>query len=220
MRKKRPGFSAVELIIILFVAALLVVVGWVIFSKNNNKNHMVYTSYSDCISHGGQILTYDDAIQFSACKDNNNNLYLQYSAQNLPRIDQNANTTIPNQVIASPTDTSDLINYLTYNFTGCNQGKNSSVTGYFKIVKEIPSGWALLNYGCTNDTSAQKASTFMIAMKLSSGWVEISPTNNFLSNGTPSCLMVDMFRIPGDLTSHCYQNTGYNDGSLRTDSNS
>ncbi len=218
MRKNETGFSVVEFLIAIVIIVLLVAIGWFIYNKNHNKTPTSYTGYSDCISHGGQALTYNDAVQFNACRGSGSALYLQYSAQNLPNISQNKTTTVPNQVVSSSSDASDLINYLTYNYTGCNTGRpnGSDVTGYYKIIKEIPSGWALLNYGCSNNTQSQNDSTHMIAMKLSSGWVELSPTNNFLPNGTPSCLLVDMFKVPETLTSQCYQNTGYSNGSLRS----
>jgi hypothetical protein len=75
--------------------------------------------------------------------------------------------------------------------------------------------FALLNYGCTNDPNALKGAYDIIAMKMGDGWVQLSPTNNFNSNNVPSCLIVDMFKISKSLTPQCYQNTGYNDNSLR-----
>lgn len=227
MKKSEAGFSIFELFIIVVVLVVLASAGWFINNKGHKQTSTTtsqrsYASYSDCLNHGGQSLSYDGAIQFDACKAGNSNLYLQYSAQNLPRIDQNKTTAAPNIVVSNASATPDLVSYLTHNYTGCGIGQpaNSNVTGYFKVDKEIPSGWALLTYGCSSDSAASKnAGANMIAMKLSSGWVEISPTNNFLPNGTPSCLLVDMFKVPSSLSSQCYQNTGYNDGSLRSVTN-
>lgn len=219
MRKYETGFSLAELLIVGAVLAVLGSLGWLMYAHDHSQQiHSVYSSYADCVSHGGQPLQYDDAIQFDACKGTSSNLYLQYSAQNLPRIDENRTTTTPNVIASAVSASSDLVSYLTYNYTGCDIGQpaNSGATGYYKIIKEIPSGWALLQYGCSSRSSSSANNAYMIAMKLSSGWVELSPTNNFLPNGTPSCLLVDMFNVPGSLTSQCYQNTGYDDGSLRS----
>jgi hypothetical protein len=212
--KREAGSSIAGIAVALVIIVLLVIVGLMVY-KNHHKT---FTSYDDCINNGGQWLTYDGAIQFDACKGSGPELFLQYSAQNMPNISSNQTTKKTNVVLSNASDSSDLINYLTYNYSGCNIGQpaGSSATGYFKILEEVPSGFAELNYGCSNYSQAELSKSYIIAMKLSSGWVLLSPTNNMFDNGVPSCLLVDMFRISKSLTPQCEQNTGYNDGSLRS----
>jgi hypothetical protein len=103
-----------------------------------------------------------------------------------------------------------LIEFLKYDDTGCGNGQ-----GYYRILKEVPNRFALLDYGCSTDKSALAGDYSIIALKLSDGWRLLSPTNNF-DGTTPSCLLVDMFKISKSLTPKCFENTGFNNGSLKT----
>lgn len=181
-----------------------------------------FANYNNCVDYGGDNLSTING-QFNACLEGNKQVILQYSSQNLPQITSNSTTTLQNDVTVNEeknnfTPTSDLISYLTNNQEGCYQGSTSSsglVKGYYRVIKET-ADFALLNYGCINDTHATSNKYFMIAVKLASGWVEISPTNNFNSQGVPSCLMMDMYKISSQISSTCFQDTGYNNNSIRT----
>lgn len=165
------------------------------------------TTYSSCVSKGGQQLSYDNAVQFSACR-NATDLFLQYSAQDMPRLTDEKTQSKANAVIADKGASSSLVDFLKYDYTGCPDGK-----GYYKVLREVPERFAEMSYGCGASVPAGGQS-YIIAMYVGAKWTFISPTNN-MDNDMPSCLLVDMFRISKDLTAQCYQNTGYNDGSLR-----
>jgi hypothetical protein len=178
--------------------------------------HFSASDWNGCVTKGGLwVMTVNAG--FNACLEGGKQVLLQYSSQNLPQITTNRTTTTPNIVVSDSSDTSDLVSYLTYSYSGCSIGEapGTNLTGYYKIVKEIPTSWALLNFGCSGYTQTEKDDAFIVAMKLSSGWVQLSPSDGFLPDGTPSCLLVDMYKIPQSLTPQCFQNTGYNNGSLR-----
>jgi hypothetical protein len=170
------------------------------------RHTSVFTSYTDCVKRGGQLLSYDNAIQFSACKGNAN-LYLQYSAQDMPRLTAEKTQSTANMVVAGEGISGSLVSFLKYDYTGCDKN------GYYEVLKEVPGRFAEVSYGCSVPTS-QSAQSYMIAMYTGGAWTFISPTNN-MNGSVPSCLLVDMFKVSKELTSRCYQNTGYNDGSLR-----
>jgi hypothetical protein len=107
--------------------------------------------------------------------------------------------------------------FLKHDETGCEIGQqagSSAARGYYKILKEVSNRFALLNYGCLSDPGALQGNYDIVAMKLGDGWALLSPTNNF-NGSTPSCLMVDTFKISKTLTPKCFENTGYNNGALK-----
>lgn len=180
-----------------------------------------FDSYQDCIDNGGRDLFAGD---FSACVGGEvnegfgNQLYLQYSAQNLPRLTEHKVSENENRVDGADKASEALVAFLKEDYSGCEIGSaDGEGQGYYNVVKELPNRFALLNYGCvTSDTPEQdNSTTFMIAIKLGEEWSLISPTNHFNENGVPSCLMVDMFRISKEISPQCFQNTGHNNGSLR-----
>jgi len=207
----RKRFSVIHLSVAIVALGLLFSLALYIRS-NEKPSPVVAANYSDCVQKGGQVLSYDGAIQFDACLSGNNQLSLQYSAQNMPRIDEHKITSTPNHIVYSASDPADLVSFLQRDDTGCASMQS---VGYYKIMKVVPDQFAEMTFGCDSYTQQQKDSAHIIAMKLGDGWALLSPTNNFNEQGVPSCLLVDMFRISKSLSSQCYQNTGYGDGSLR-----
>lgn len=204
MKNNQKGFSAVEVLLVLVILGLIGLAGWFVFNRNADKNETqpkTFSSYDDCAKNDGKILE----AEFSACTDDKH-LYLQYSAQNLPRLSERKNSEKENKVEYSGNYSSDLIAFLRQDFTGCD------TTGYYKILKEVPGRFAQMNYGCDG---ANNDKTYIIAMKLADGWSLISPTNHMNEQGVPSCLMVDMFKISKNLSDTCFENTGFNNGNLR-----
>ena len=127
-----------------------------------------FTSIEDCYKNGGKSL-YTLNGQFSAClggkvEDGEDyQAFLQYSAQNLPRINERKISKTDNQVVSSDGHSADLVAFLKRDYTGCEIGQSEdSVKGYYRILKEVSSRYALLNYGCTNDQSALKGQYFII----------------------------------------------------------
>lgn len=216
----------IYLVIVLLVALTGFVYLWQ-HKKVNDLNKQVssleetqlpqkqFSSIEDCNQNGGVPLSTING-EFNAClggKEEGGDSYqafLQYSAQNLPRIDENATSTskLENRVDNTTGHSSDLVTFLKQNDTGCEQG-------YYKILKEVPNRFALLNYGCTNDKLALEGKYFIIAMRLGDGWAFLSPTNNMDDKGRPSCLLQDMFKISKDLAPKCFENTGYDNGKLK-----
>lgn len=182
-----------------------------------------YQSYEDCTQNGGKALATVNG-QFSAClggaaKDSEEyQAFLQYSAQELPRINERKASKTENRVDvdANVPASAELVAFLKQDYTGCeNDGADGKGQGYYKVLKELPNRFALLNYGCVEDKSALEGKNHIIAMKLGDGWSLLSPTNNMNDDGVPSCLLVDMFKISRDLTAKCYENTGYNNGRIK-----
>lgn len=208
---KQKRFSVVHLAL---MAVVLILLGSIVFyiRPSSLSVQTIASRYSDCVRSGGHITSYDGAIQFDACLANNDRLSLQYSAQDTPRIDEHKITPSMNHVIYGTSDPADLVSFLQQDDTGCS---SSGSAGYYKIIKVVPNRFAEMTFGCDGYTSQQKDSAYIIAMKLSDGWALLSPTNNVNEQGVPSCLLVDMFRISKNLSSQCYENTGYSDGSLR-----
>lgn len=165
-----------------------------------------FSNYDECAQGGGALT---NATHFSACIGADNELFLQYSAQNLPRIQERKANTSPNHVVAGADTTVDLVSFLKQDYSGC-----VASVGYYKVLKEVKNRFAVMNYGCDNYTEGQKASANIIAMKLADGWVLLSPTDN-MQGTMPSCLLADMFKISKQLSAKCFETTGYNDGSLR-----
>lgn len=202
MKSDNKGFSFVEVLIVIVVVGLLGAVGWLVINRNaDNSRVEKFSSYDDCVKNGGKMLE----AYFSACTDNKR-LYLQYSAQNLPRLEERKKSEKDNKVEYSGNYSSDLISFLRQDFSGCD------TTGYYKILKEVTGKFAQMNYGCVG---ANNDKTYIIAIKLADGWSLISPTNHINEQGIPSCLMVDMFKISKSLSDTCYENTGFNNGTLR-----
>lgn len=181
-----------------------------------------FESYQDCVNNGGKDLFAGD---FSACLGGEvnegfgNQLYLQYSAQNLPRLTEHEIAKTENRVDGTDKASEELVAFLKEDYTGCEKMETTDgqvAQGYYSVIKEVPNRFALMNYGCifegenTDDVDAS-----IIAMKLSDRWLLISPTNHFDETGNPSCLMVDMFRISKEISAQCFQNTGHSNGSLR-----
>lgn len=204
--KRQSGFGIIEVLIIVAVLGVVGFLGWTVLIRTNTSSSLAsFKSYDDCAQNGGKLLT----SKFSACLGGEDKLFLQYSAQNLPRINERKKASVPNSVETSGNYSADLVEFLKTDYTGCE-------VGYYKIVKEVTARFAEMNSGCNNYSDQQKASSFIIAMKLADGWALLSPTDNVDSNGVPSCLLVDMFKISKKLSDKCYENTGYNDGSLRS----
>jgi hypothetical protein len=163
-----------------------------------------FTSYDDCVKNGG-VTGHTD---ISACIGSNDQLFLQYSAQNLPRLSERKANTTPNTVVAEGDYSADLVAFLKQDYTGCKP------TGYYKVLKEVKNRFALMDYGCDSAGQSHEGDAKIIAIKLADGWVLISPTNN-MRGATPSCLLVDMFKVSKKLSAQCFESTGYNDGTLR-----
>jgi hypothetical protein len=196
----------IHLAIILGASTLISVVAIMSYIAMNPapKSLASFSSYDECVKGGG--VTAHTTI--NACVGANEQLFLQYSAQNLPRIEARKNTTVPNHVVAEGNYSADLLRFLQQDYTGC------SPTGYYKLLKEVPNRFALMQYGCDNYSEAEKGSATIIAMKLGDGWALLSPTNNMRGN-MPSCLLADMFKISKQLADTCFESTGYNDGKTR-----
>ncbi len=178
----------------------------------------IYANYDDCMGGGGVPLIIENG-QFDAClggdMDETGEMpqyqaILQYSAQSLPRITENEPSETENRVTSEPEHSADLIAFLEQDYTGCDP------RGEYEIVREVKDRFALLKYGCDGDGQVQSNNPpTMIAMKLSDGWVLLSPTNNMDEAGRPSCLMQDMFKISKELAPQCFENTGNDNGALR-----
>jgi hypothetical protein len=167
-----------------------------------------FSSYEDCINNGGVDL-WTINVQFSGCLGGEEfpeysrdegyvyqaQAFMQYSAQNLPRL-------IDKPAIEG--DPHSLADFLKTDDADCET----------KLVKEVPGRFALTNYLCAHDAVDDK--NYRIAIKLGDGWRYISTTNAMNEDGVPSCLVVDMFKVSKRLTSKCYENTGYNNGFLKT----
>lgn len=185
--------------------------------KKTSLPQKQYTSYEDCMGNGGAVLWTINA-GFSGCLGGNEaasgempeyQAFLQYSAQNLPRIEERKKASTENKVTANGSYSADLLAFLKSDYTGCQP------RGEYEVVKEVKDRFALMKYGCDGDGQVQsKNPPTMIAMKLSDGWVLLSPTNNMEGN-TPSCLLVDMFKISKELSDKCFENTGYNNGTQK-----
>lgn len=186
-------------------------------SKTTLLPQKKYASYEDCISNGGIVLNTIN-IQFSGCLGSNEadaggvpqyQAFMQFSAQNLPRIEEHKTAKTENKVTTNGSYSPDLVAFLKSDDSGC------ATRGEYEIVKEVPGRFALMKYGCDRDEQVQSASApTIIAMKLSDGWRLLSPTNN-MQGTTPSCLLVDVFKISKELSQKCFENTGYNNGALR-----
>lgn len=199
LKKEQKGFGIIPILIFFVVIGLIGVTGWSSWSSNKAAN---YSDFDDCIKKGGKELSAND---FRVCSTEDR-AYLQYSAQNLPRIEEQKKSEKENKVEYSGSYSQDLITFLRYDYTGCE------TSGYYKIIKEVTGRFALMNYGCDG---ANNDGSFIIAMKLSNGWSLISPTNNISEKGVPSCLMVDIFKISKELSDKCFENTGFNNGSIK-----
>lgn len=207
---KQKRFSLIHLCVVTVALGLLG--GIALYLQSQTPSSSAAASYDNCVKNGGHPTSYDGAIQFDACLGGGNQLSLQYSAQNMPRISEHKVASVTNNVVHTATDPADLVSFLQKDETGC---ENSGTVGYYKILKVVPDRFAEMAYGCDSYTAQQKDSAHIIAMRLGNGWALLSPTNNMNEQGVPSCLLVDMFRISKGLSSQCYQNTGYGDGSLR-----
>lgn len=178
----------------------------------------MYASYEDCMNNGGVILNTING-QFDACMGGNEDetgevpqyqAFLQYSAQNLPRLETSKKSKKENKVIVKGNYSADLVTFLKSDYTGCD------TRGEYEIIKEVPGRFAMMKYGCDNGEQLQSSDNYsaIIAMKLSDGWRLLSPTNN-MDKMTPSCLLVDTFKISKKLSSKCFENTGYSNGRLK-----
>lgn len=198
------GVDVVKVLALIIVIGVITVVGWAMFNLNQQKPLQSFANYDQCAAGGGRLLNGDIA----ACLAGSDQLFLQYSAQNLPRMLERKKAATENNVENIAEQSADLIDFLKQDQTGCE-------VGYYKILKEVPGRFALMNYGCDNYDEQAKASAFIVGMKLADGWVLLSPTNHMNKNGMPSCLLADMFTISKELNDQCFENTGYNNGSLR-----
>jgi hypothetical protein len=166
-----------------------------------------YQNYDDCARNGGELL-FVDTIQINLCTaasvQTNDTAYAQYSAQNLPRLVERKAQKVANNVIGDAPISDDLRAFLTY----YDQG-NCEATA--EVIKEIPNRFALVRGSGCDDSVLYPS----IAIKLGDGWSYISTTNNLDEDGMPSCLVVDMFKLSKDLVPKCFENTGYNDGTLK-----
>lgn len=178
-----------------------------------------FKSYEECMGNdnGGIPLNTENG-SFNACLGGNQDdtgeipqhqAILQYSAQDLPRITGSTITKTKSMVTADGNYSADLIKFLEQNNEGCDTRSE------YKLIKEVKDRFALLRYGCDGDGQvASNNPPAMVAMKLSTGWSLLSPTNN-MQGDMPSCLLVDMFRISKQLSAKCFENTGYNNGDLK-----
>ena len=196
----------------------------VAFLKQTQLPQKKFTDIDDCNRNGGVDLFTING-QLSAClggkvnSDDDGSVdsyqaFLRYSAQNLPRIEERKVSKTENRVDNADKFSDELAVFLKQDYAGCDFGE-SSARGYYKILKEVPNRFALLNYGCTNDENAVEGQYFIIAIKLGDGWALLSPTNNMDEEGRPSCLLQDMFKISSKLTPKCFENTGYDNGQLK-----
>lgn len=182
-----------------------------------------YESYEDCIANNAPPLNTING-QFNACLGGNTDesgdlpqyqAFLQYSAQNLPRLleDKVNESGDKNVILEGATASADLTTFLESEYAGC--GANSAdeakfEPAYITVVKEVPGRFALTMGGCSKNDEY-----YSISIKLADGWRGISTTNNMDEEGLPSCLVVDMFKISKKLTKQCFENTGYNNGTLK-----
>lgn len=218
---KQRTRTLVSLIVICLVALAAITFGYytqrrtIVRLQAQQIPDRLFDNYDQCVSEGGLILN----TTLSACMGGNlledgelphYQAFMQYSAQNLPRINERKTSDTENRVDNTEGFSADLVAFLRRDFTGCE-------TGYYKIIKEVKDRFALLNYGCAEDEAALAGEYHMIAMKLGDGWSLLSPTGNFNDEGegVPSCLLTDMFKISQELTPKCFENTGYNDGTIR-----
>lgn len=155
-----------------------------------------FANYEDCINNGGVLLNTING-QFDACLGGNEDetgelpqhqAFLQYSAQNLPRLEEKT------KVNGDPNSLADFVK----SSTGCPS----------KVEKELKNRFAIIS--CTDQKSI-----YSLAIMLADGWRYISTTNNMNEKGQPSCLIVDMFKVSKDLVPKCFENTGYNNGKLK-----
>lgn len=184
--------------------------------EKNQIPQKLFKNFDECRSQGGAFLNTFNG--FDACLGGNSDTggeipqyqaFLQYSAQNLPRLTERKKSDVENKVTADGDYSADLIEFLKQDYTGCDS------RGEYEIVSEVKDRFALAKYGCDGDGQVQSETPpTVIAIKLADGWNLISPTNH-MNNGTPSCLLVDMFRISKELTPKCFENTGHDDGALR-----
>lgn len=184
-----------------------------------------FASYEDCNANQGVMMNTINA-QFSACLGGSQDkfgelpqpqAFLQYSAQNLPRLEENkVNKSGKNKLVAASPASASLTQFLENSYTGCEIGSsdNSKFSpGYFKLKKEVQNRFALVGYECSDGKALDN--TFSIAINLADGWRWISTTNNINDKGQPSCLVVDLFKISKDLAPKCFENTGFNNGKLK-----
>ncbi len=206
MRNLSPKYIWLHIGIVTVVAVLVSTVAVFLYAATlpSAKSLPDFANYDACASGGGTLTSFNN---LSACIGANDKLFMQYSAQNLPRINERKTTSVPNHVVANGTYSADLVSFLRQDYSGCNP------TGYYEVIKEVKNRFALMHYGCDNDP--QKGSATMIAIKLGDGWATLSPTDNMREDGTPSCLLVDMFKVSKQISNVCYETTGYNDGSTR-----
>lgn len=102
-----------------------------------------------------------------------------------------------NKIIDAEKGSPELVAFLKAEYSGCDKLVDRPATrATYKIIAEVP-GFAKLGYGC-NETKA-----FAIAKNVSGKWELISPTNEFTTDGIPSCKMVDEHKIPQRLMSQC-----------------
>jgi hypothetical protein len=230
-RSKSPLLLAGALIMLLAIAGLV----WqqhTIANLNDELSKLKktqlpqqqYAGYEDCSNNGGVLLNTVNG-QFSACLSGSDEqtaerpqylAFLQYSSQNLPRLEENKVNQSGKNIILSGAASNELTQFLENSYSGCEIGSSDAsifAPAYLKIKSEVQNRYALINYGCADDHIIDK--TFSIAIKLADGWRWISTTNNMNEQGVPSCLVVDMFKISKLLTPKCYENTGYNNGSLK-----
>lgn len=164
--------------------------------KSTQLPQQKFSSFEDCTNNGGTILITIN-VQFNGCLGGNldevgdlpqHQAFMQYSAQNLPRLGEKI------RVSGDPDNLKDFIN----SSEGCEA----------ELIKEVKDRFALVK--CTDQRGV-----YDVAIKLSDGWRYISTTNNMNEKGQPSCLVVDMFKVSKELTPKCYENTGYNNDSLK-----
>jgi len=167
--------------------------------KKTQLPQQKYKSYEDCSNNGGVILNTING-QFDACLGGNEDdtgelpqhqAFLQYSAQNLPRL---------GDIIKVDGDPNNLTDFI--------KASNSSDGCPTKLVKEVKDRFAIVT--CTDQKDI-----YDIAIKLSDGWRYIVTTNNMNEKAQPSCLVVDMFKVSKEISPTCFENTGYNNGKTK-----
>ena len=214
---KQPVSVVILYIIIGLLAAVLGFTYYRYSQKLDDKQNQIeqlemsqlptqnFTSYEDCLENGGVYL-WTINVQFNGCAGGEAfpeyrnedgyiyqaNAFFQYSAQNLPRL---------LDPVTTDEDLTDLDTYL-------SAGLPSDCT--YKIHKLVTDRFVLTDYTCTGDEQYRS-----LAIKLADGWRGISTTNNMNKGNDLSCLVVDMFKVSKELVSQCYENTGYNNDSLK-----